>query len=535
MPENAAAEGGFGRDAPSRSDENDRGGQREKEEAKAKDTFDRAMDNANRPDRAPAAPSDTTAVSDDDNEDDRNTTDKIDDRQDRVAGPPGIGAPPSSASPNDADKKTDDTDDRGILDRVADTLTAPPTDAEGNARSTSPVADRVRNHTQNYSLSDLRNAFTDDPGLTPEQSRALEEGAAVMEEVTVVPATYAKPTAPAPLSPLQSAAALADAELYVGAQVYQREAETRIGKIDERITNIDEQLHQSSPMGPGATLDLYDERNSLTLEREQLTNNVANTEATFEAIRGGGPPIGLSPEVLEKVVADRTELADRINPLQAELDAKDVTEITDLTRTAELRDLQIQSANRLSLGLSYQEVLDQEAKLAEGETITVSAKHPYEDFVVERLVDGVLSLSPAAKGVGTAVKWGSKAIDNAPTTSGPQLTINRRDDGLYEVMQLTEPFTNAPSNGVFESREVHYEFRPDGRVTVTKEVFNPVPGNPLPGERDRVVRDLNRPADDFDLEDVTHGRAAFIDGEIRISPAVRDAFERPITVDSSPP
>ncbi|MEM7041207.1 MAG: alpha/beta hydrolase [Pseudomonadota bacterium] len=163
MPENAAAEGGFGRDAPSRSDnDNDRGGAREDKESRAEkaESFERAMDNANRPDRAPAEPSDTTTVADDNDDDNRNTTDKTDDRQ-----------------------------DRSFFDRVADTLTAPPTDAEGNARSTSPVADRVRNHTRNYSLDDLRNVFTDDPGLTPEQSQALADGAAVMEGVAVMTTT----------------------------------------------------------------------------------------------------------------------------------------------------------------------------------------------------------------------------------------------------------------------------------------------------------------------------------------------------------
>lgn len=76
-PENVAAEGGFGRDAPDRPDDNDRGGQREKDQAKAAESFDRAMDNANRPVRAPAAPSETTTVSDDD---EGNSADKLVDK-----------------------------------------------------------------------------------------------------------------------------------------------------------------------------------------------------------------------------------------------------------------------------------------------------------------------------------------------------------------------------------------------------------------------------------------------------------------------
>ncbi|MEM7042653.1 MAG: hypothetical protein AAF543_07570 [Pseudomonadota bacterium] len=101
MPENAAAEGGFGQDAPDRSrdTDNDRGGAREDKESRAEkaESFDRAMDNANRPDRAPAGPSETADASDDD-DDHRDTTDSSDDRTDRAAGPPGVGAPPSSTS-----------------------------------------------------------------------------------------------------------------------------------------------------------------------------------------------------------------------------------------------------------------------------------------------------------------------------------------------------------------------------------------------------------------------------------------------------
>lgn len=76
MPENAAAEGGFGRDAPSRPDENDRGGAREdKEKAEKARSFERTMDNANRPDRAPAAPAPTVNAANDNDDDDRNDED----------------------------------------------------------------------------------------------------------------------------------------------------------------------------------------------------------------------------------------------------------------------------------------------------------------------------------------------------------------------------------------------------------------------------------------------------------------------------
>jgi len=76
MPENAAAEGGFGRDAPSRPDENDRGGAREdKEKAEKARSFERTMDNAERPDRALAAPAEATTAANDNNDDDRDDDD----------------------------------------------------------------------------------------------------------------------------------------------------------------------------------------------------------------------------------------------------------------------------------------------------------------------------------------------------------------------------------------------------------------------------------------------------------------------------
>jgi len=151
---------------------------------KPDDKPDRASDNANRPDRAPAAPPETATKPDDD--DDEDPTDKPDDRQDRAAGPPGVGAPPSSATPPDAGPaetpdETDKDEDRGFIDSVIDTLSAPPTDAAGNARSTSSVSDRFRNHTVNYNLDDLRDVFT------PEQSQALADGAAVMDGYAIGP------------------------------------------------------------------------------------------------------------------------------------------------------------------------------------------------------------------------------------------------------------------------------------------------------------------------------------------------------------
>ncbi|MGI9508789.1 MAG: hypothetical protein ACR2QJ_05515 [Geminicoccaceae bacterium] len=131
MPENAAAEGGFGRDAPDRSSsrDNDRGGQREAEETKAAETFDTVMDNVNRPDRAPADPSPETATTIDDDRDDRNGTDRSDNRLDHAAGPPGIGAPPSSPSLSDTADEPDDRDDRdkaeGMIGALDETFGGP--------------------------------------------------------------------------------------------------------------------------------------------------------------------------------------------------------------------------------------------------------------------------------------------------------------------------------------------------------------------------------------------------------------------------
>lgn len=194
MPENAAAEGGFGRDAPDRSrdTDNNRGGAREDKESRAEkaESFDRAMDNANRPDRAPAAPAETATASDDDDDDNKN--DKTEDQPDHAAGPSGTDTAQSTPSPTDTAEESDEDDqrdERGLLDRVADALTAPPTDADGNARSTSPVADRVGSHTVNYSLDDVFGPpELEDMGLTPEQSATLAQSAAVMNGYAMAPA-----------------------------------------------------------------------------------------------------------------------------------------------------------------------------------------------------------------------------------------------------------------------------------------------------------------------------------------------------------
>ncbi|MGI9486360.1 MAG: hypothetical protein ACR2RF_10880 [Geminicoccaceae bacterium] len=98
-----------------RPDDNDRGGSRED-----KESFDRAMDNAERPDRASA---ETTAGRDDKN--DTRATDNDDNQPERAAGPPGIGAPPSSSSPTDT---TNETDELNLDGKTVVTVTSNPGD-----------------------------------------------------------------------------------------------------------------------------------------------------------------------------------------------------------------------------------------------------------------------------------------------------------------------------------------------------------------------------------------------------------------------
>lgn len=182
-----------------RSDDNDRGGSRDD-----KDNFDRAMDNANRPDRAPASPPDTTTSPDD--ESDTAATDKPDDRSDRAAGPPGIGAPPSSSPPDATGNDTDDDDEQS---RAAGPpgIGAPPStpDTDGQqqraagppgigAPPSTPEADDQQTRAAGPpgigapppNAEDIGPAMTGnlDPGLTPDQSESLAEGAAVMQGST---------------------------------------------------------------------------------------------------------------------------------------------------------------------------------------------------------------------------------------------------------------------------------------------------------------------------------------------------------------
>ena len=149
-----------------------------------------SMNNDDRPDRAPADSSNVSNSTASDNgsrspnDDDGGPSMNNDERPDRA--PAGSTTASNdttpdtrSQSPNENDKQQDE---RSFFDRATDVFTAPPTDASGNPRSTSPVADRL-NNTVNYSFNDVADYL----GLTPDQSRTLETSAAVMEGVVVTP------------------------------------------------------------------------------------------------------------------------------------------------------------------------------------------------------------------------------------------------------------------------------------------------------------------------------------------------------------
>lgn len=227
------------------SNDNNRGGASEKE------SFDRSMSNAERPGQAPASPSDSSGT----------------DKPDRAAGPPGIGAPPSGTSPaNDNNKPDDKNDDDnapnegpgnrgGFFSGLAETLSAPPTDASGNPRSTSPVADRVRNSTVNYSFDDV---------FGPAKS------------------------------PRDAAIDMANAEFGVGMQVMRQdlnraidrtvaEYDQKIADVDQRLAEIDGRLSPSSVgglPGPGmAGIASPEEARALMAESQALTSERAALEA----------------------------------------------------------------------------------------------------------------------------------------------------------------------------------------------------------------------------------------------------------------
>ena len=479
---------------------------------------DRAMDNSERPDRASAAAADTTSPTDDD--DDQRDTDRPNDRAmdnserpDRAAAPsPSSPAPADTAAdPNDGD---DDRDDRGFLDRVADTLSTPPTDAEGRARSSSPVADRVRNHTQNYTVDDVKNIFAaDEPPVTPEQSKALEEGAAVMEEVTIVPTTDAKPANSAPLSPLQASAALADAEFSVSMQVYERETTARIDEIDNRIDAINRQLDQDVVQDASNGLHLGAERARLTVERQELEETLASPESVERALRDGDDKIGLSPDVLEKVVTGRNELAKKIDAKREELNTAPANHPDTLVLRDDLLGLQDDYRNMTDLGIAYQDLVDQERKLNDGETIYVDKE---TSRIVEELAAKALAFTVAPPSLAPLQVLGrtSRAAQTDLIPEG-EITIQRREDGVYEVMV---PENRSPYDA-WASEISFYEIEEDGTVTRTGSILD---GGTAP----RVVdSNLKERVDDLDLSSLTNGMIVFNEGSIKVAPEIREQVE----------
>ena len=226
--------------------------------------------------------------------------------------------------------------DGGLIDSIADTLTAPPTDSEDNARSTSPVADRI-NNTKNYSF-DEAGAFLGNlvsgSEITPERRQSLADGAAVIEGV-IVEAAYPGPAAPKPLSPIQGVAGLADSELAVSMEVYERETTARIGEIDDRITEIDRQ--GISPIDA----HIAKERIDLAQERDQLSEGLTSADAVEEALRGGDEKIGMRAETLEKVVTGRKNLEKLTEEKKAELKSAALPDV--IFRNEELVHRSIQS------------------------------------------------------------------------------------------------------------------------------------------------------------------------------------------------
>ena len=386
-----------------------------------------------------------------------------------------------------------------------------PTDAEGNARSTSPVADRI-NNTKSYSIDDLRNVFAHDPGLTPEQSRALANGAAVIDGV-VIQASYPRHTVPEPLSPLQGSAALADAELAVSMEVYRRETTTKISEIDERVSTIDQQLDQSIVQNPAAQLHLSAERTRLTVERRELEKTLSSPDAVEKALRDGDEKIDMSADVLEKVVTGRNELAKKINAKKEELDAAPANHPDTLALRDDLLGLQDDYRNMTDLGIAYQDLVDQEQKLEDGETIYVDKE---TSRIVEKLAAKALAFTVAPPSLAPLQVLGrtSRAAQTELIPEG-EITVQRRDDGVYEVMV---PENRSP-NDQWSSKLSYYEIDRNGNVMLTKEVLDG-------GSAPRFVNDeINKPVGDLDLGSLTNGTVSFDDGSIHIAPDVRERVE----------
>lgn len=436
-----------------------------------------------------------------------------------------------SKSPNEdgGQTATADTDDNdatsrggGLLDRIADTLTAPPTDAEGNARSTSPIADRI-NNTKNYSFDDVGTFLgnlMDAPEITPERRQSLADGAAVIDGV-IIKAAYPKQPPFEPLSRLQGAAALADAELSISMEVYERETNARISEIDERIIEIDRQ--GISPIDA----HLAKERIDLAQESERLSESLTSPDAVEEALRGGDEKIGMRAETLEMVVIGRDNLAKQIKEKEAELELAAVSDVVFINE--KIQALHDAKGSMLDLGLAYQDLVDQEAKLAVGDTVHISRTRPqsWSEFVANEAIGSMVGF-----GIGNLArvpKYVDHVIDAISGTVVSQqlhkqqgevlegvVSVRQRDDGVYEVT-VSEPYD---PNATWSSKISQYEIMQNGEVWSTGTWLDGgnLQGNPIvERQRERV--------NDLDLGALTNGNVELVDGTVRIAPDLRKEAE----------
>jgi len=234
----------------------------------------RSMSNDERPDRAPAAAPDKPDTNEPDdrpqspNDDNDKPSLSNAERPDRAPAAT-TSNKPDTTDPNDGPQSpnTDDKqqNERSFLDRVAETFTAPPTDSYGNPRSTSPVADRI-NNTVSYSGADVASFFgfgpTNDPGLTPEQSQALANEAAVMDVTVVTP-------------PLKEQV-----------QLYQADLRLEQRGLEYQRAQLGENIHPRSP----------DARKAAEID-QQLQDVTAKRDVLDRASRTN-VDTGLTPEVL---------------------------------------------------------------------------------------------------------------------------------------------------------------------------------------------------------------------------------------------
>ncbi|MGI9420706.1 MAG: hypothetical protein ACR2RA_23025 [Geminicoccaceae bacterium] len=220
-------------------------------------------------------------------------------------------------------------------------MSAPPTDALGNARSTSPVADRI-NNTENYSFDEVANYLGGQaqtgPAVTPEQSAALANGAAVIDGVAVPPDLAALPS-----TPRDAAIALANAELSVDLQVQRHEIDTLTAN---ELDHIDGQLAAAKSHRADA-LSRYEDAAKVSFDQlgvpqqasgydiEQLANDfrTANDQvAQLEDERAAIERAQALPDAIE-----RGFMAEDMYNVQSHLQGSHMARMTDAQLPADLK------------------------------------------------------------------------------------------------------------------------------------------------------------------------------------------------------